>query len=171
MQNRHLTENEIQEYLDGNLSRRRTDALNHAQTCDFCRNRINEYQQLYQGLAGETEFQLPVTFSDTVLAKLENESVPGKLWRYWNIVWWVVGLLSGSAISVYYVGWPAIMTRLNHFYFSTRAVVLILIQAYSRLKGALPIDPVYIAIGGGVLLVVFAFDRFILQPIHKLTTS
>ncbi|MGB2982199.1 MAG: zf-HC2 domain-containing protein, partial [Candidatus Zixiibacteriota bacterium] len=68
---KHLTDEEIQNYLDGNLSR--DIALlteRHLETCPLCREAVKQYQGVYAGLDKEEGFELSKGFAKSVVKML-----------------------------------------------------------------------------------------------------
>lgn len=50
MELRHLTDEEIQDYLDGNVPSGNRYVQEHLRKCERCRKALLEYQSLYLGL-------------------------------------------------------------------------------------------------------------------------
>ena len=77
----HLTDDQIQAYLDKNKLENLNDIEDHLQVCQKCRFNINTYRQIYTALSNEDE--LPVlsnNFSFTTISKIEKANE-----RKWNI--------------------------------------------------------------------------------------
>jgi len=65
MNSTHLTENQLQEYLDHSLSNP-APVENHLALCPACREEISLYQQLYRQLQAPPPFNLPQDFTHIV---------------------------------------------------------------------------------------------------------
>ena len=103
---RHLNDNLIQEYLDGNLaSADMTLVRAHAMACIDCRQRLQHYQTLYQGLNEDSGYELSGEFA----ARVTEAAVATGTSRSWPaavaigsvaalvlavLVWWLVDLAS-----------------------------------------------------------------------------
>ena len=56
---RHLTDEEIQAYLDGFVGELDPGLADHIRTCEQCRGALRDYRALYAGLADKSAFDLP----------------------------------------------------------------------------------------------------------------
>jgi len=70
MELNHLTEDQIQEYLDGGAKRIEQGAAEHLAACPVCRAAVAEYRALYQGLTDDTGFDLPPDFAASVIRQV-----------------------------------------------------------------------------------------------------
>jgi hypothetical protein len=70
MTNGHLNEAQIQEILDKTLFHPGQSPVPHLETCASCRERFEQYRQLYAGLAVDPGFALPPAFADSIIKKL-----------------------------------------------------------------------------------------------------
>ena len=71
---KHLTDDEIQKYLDKDSSVDNYEIKSHLQNCKQCRQSMILYKKLYSGLADDTGFLLSANFSHTVISQLESKS-------------------------------------------------------------------------------------------------
>jgi hypothetical protein len=72
---KHLTDEEIQDYLDGNLLQERIFTINsHLSVCELCKSEINQYKSLYTELSKKVNLEFSVNFSKNVIAKIHKES-------------------------------------------------------------------------------------------------
>ncbi len=69
----HLTDDQIQQLLDGSLADSNLVA-SHLDHCPICQNEVANYQALFVGLKEEVDFSLSVNFADTVLDKIPENS-------------------------------------------------------------------------------------------------
>ena len=79
---KHLTDSIIQEYLDSSEHSHRTAVENHAIVCFECREKLEQYRELYVQLAVETEPIPDVSLNLSVLAgigRLEHKRNKRKL--------------------------------------------------------------------------------------------
>ena len=98
---KHLTDDQIQGYLDGALDKERDTVAAHLQTCPVCRKALIQYETLYQDLKDDTEFDLPADFASNVIAGMQEQSVSSK---FLSSVWaYVAGLLITAAGICYFV--------------------------------------------------------------------
>ena len=76
---RHLTEQEIQTYLDGVGPENRARVEEHVAACPGCRKALEEYRVLYSGLADDSAFKEPAGLSRKVLAVIEGKRYQSSL--------------------------------------------------------------------------------------------
>ena len=55
---KHLTDEEIQNYLDGNIPGEMDNIKKHLDSCVLCRENLAVYENIYVELENESEFQL-----------------------------------------------------------------------------------------------------------------
>jgi anti-sigma factor RsiW len=67
---RHLTEEEIQAYLDGPGGGLDAELLDHLKTCKECRDGLADYRALYAGLADDAAFEVPQGLAGSVISRL-----------------------------------------------------------------------------------------------------
>jgi predicted anti-sigma-YlaC factor YlaD len=70
---RHLTDEEIQAYLDGPRGKADADLRQHLETCRQCREALQDYGALYRRLADDAAFVLPPDLADSVLTRMGLE--------------------------------------------------------------------------------------------------
>ena len=70
MTNGHLNDGQIQEILDNMAFEPGQSLTQHLMICASCRERFEQYRQLYAGLSADPGFALPPTFADSILKKL-----------------------------------------------------------------------------------------------------
>lgn len=66
----HLNDVQIQEIMDNMVSQPGQSLAPHLQICASCRERFEQYRQLYAGLAADPGFVLPPAFADSILKKI-----------------------------------------------------------------------------------------------------
>lgn len=103
MEFRHIDDEQIQDYLDGNHPTRSLVSAHLAQ-CGSCRKQLQYYREIYTGLAVREKVRLPATFADNITAKIAVESSP--LWRFeaWQLLLGSFGLLAGFGATTYLIG-------------------------------------------------------------------
>ena len=101
MLNKHLSEIEIQEYIDTFAAKEKVE--NHIATCDACAIRLAEYQSFYTKLSADYTPELSVDFiSQTMhLVKQEEASVESNIVYYFYTIASLVGII---AFMKYYIG-------------------------------------------------------------------
>lgn len=72
----HLSDEQIQQYLDSGPSAFGDSAEKHLEGCHRCQATLKEYQVLYNRLGRETETLLSPNFTSDTMAKIEALAVP-----------------------------------------------------------------------------------------------
>ena len=70
---KHISDDEIQSFLDGIDMENRALIQEHLDSCSLCQNNLKTYQQLYQSISSAEISELSPDFSDRVMAELERK--------------------------------------------------------------------------------------------------
>lgn len=167
MQLEHLTDEEIQDYLDGNLSEKITLLVRqHLEECRRCREALKQYQSVYVGLEDEKGFELSKGFARSVINKLPAE---GEAKSYSNIFYLLLGML-GVAVSVVitlrYVDLKPFGKILSHV-IPGRELGTGLLDLMKGLLLGMNGNAGFVIIALLTLLFVAGLDRFIFQPKYR----
>jgi hypothetical protein len=161
MQLKHLTDDDIQEYLDGNLSEEKTLSIqNHLKTCPTCRDALKQYQDLYVGLQDDKKFELSRGFAKSVLKKLPAESEARSKHSLVNILLAVVGIIVTVGVMQYYVDLRPLGRAFYHLLLEPLGGLENLLVS---LNGSLGLATLAILI----LVAIGGLDRLIFQPRYK----
>lgn len=76
---KHLSDDEIQAYLDGAPPALDRDLKVHLETCAACQNAVGQYKTLYAGLADDTAYDVPSDLAQTVVSRLGLATRKGRL--------------------------------------------------------------------------------------------
>jgi predicted anti-sigma-YlaC factor YlaD len=102
---RHLSEIEIQKYLDRELTREEEIFINkHISGCHVCRKKLSEYREIYQILNQPPEIDLPADFTEKVLAQIPEQQ--GHKWykKYLDQILLVFALITSMIVFFYFAG-------------------------------------------------------------------
>ena len=100
---KHLIDEELQDYLDGNLSgEQRTTAVRHLESCTFCQNEMRLYQSLRTQLRADPGFQLSHKLGRSVLSKIQKESLGTVHGQLWQVFLALLGLVVCLNITFYF---------------------------------------------------------------------
>ncbi|MFC1476299.1 anti-sigma factor family protein [Candidatus Zixiibacteriota bacterium] len=94
----HLTDEQIQEFLDIGAGEKNELVAAHLEDCPSCRAAVAEYRHLYQQLTDDTGFELPADFAASVIAQVAP--VPQSRFR-WMIVYPVAAALIAVVAALY----------------------------------------------------------------------
>ncbi len=165
---KHLTDDEIQEYLDNKMSTSTSALAAHVQNCDACREQIKRYESLYTGLREEARFILPAGFVHMVIARIKHESEEAFSMRMLPLLIAFAGLLLGLGATFYFVGFEKLGPNWQEFstlqkYFDPQ-VFSFLSNFISRLH----LDFGLLGTAVFILMFMIVIDHFILRSKQKL---
>lgn len=162
----HLTDEQIQDYLDGNLPHDQASVLRgHIRSCQKCQSELTQYQGLYVELKEEVAFNLWPGFSSAVMKAVQAGAKKAWLARLWNLLLPVIGIAVGIGVMIYYVDFKPILKvfadSLNPGRYFDSAVLSELNQVLAKLNVNLNI----IVFAGLSLLAVILIDQLLSR--HK----
>jgi hypothetical protein len=165
---RHLTDEEIQEYLDGNFSCENVLLIErHLEICPHCQESLKQYQSLYVGLVNDEGLDLPKSFAKSVIARLPAEAKPKSHFNYANVFLTILGIIIAVGITFYYLDLKplgrAILNIILPQYEFGSAFVTSVKSFLVGLNGNLSL----LAFAGLTLLIIAALDRALVQPRYR----
>jgi hypothetical protein len=167
MQLKHLTDEEIQDYLDGNLSGETTlQVREHLQVCRRCREALKQYQSLYVGLEDDAGFELSKGFAKTVVRRLPAEAEAKSHASVLNIVLIVLGVAVSLGFTLYYVDLKPLGKILSGFLPGPELGRGLLDMVEGLLVG-LNGNVEFLAIALLIFFLVAGLDRLVFQPKYK----
>ena len=167
MQLKHLTDEEIQNYLDGNLSRE-IDLLTkrHLETCPLCREAVKQYQDVYAGLDQDKGFDLSKGFAKSVVKILPEQKEAKPPFDLLNVFLMILGVIVAAGVTLYYVDLRPLGSALSHLLPGPElgsGVVAFVEDLLIGLNGNLGL----LILGVLTLLIIGGLDRLLLQPRHR----
>lgn len=167
MQLQHLTDEEIQDYLDGNLSEDNALlARQHLETCPLCRKAVKQYQSIYVRLEDDQGFELSKGFARSVVNKLPAEAEAKSYSGIINIILAVMGIVVSLGITLRYVDLKPLGRALSDFIPGPDLGTGLLDLLEGLLVG-LNGNVGFLIVALLVFFLVAGLDRFVLQPRYK----
>lgn len=164
--NRHLESDEIQDYLDGNLSNQ--NIIKHISECHHCQIEIKKYQKIYSALEKDYDCQLSADFNKKVMTQIN--SIPIKKRGFLgNIILGLIGLLIGSAISFYYTGLQPYVGFIDQLRLSFDKYILPFIELLHALQSNKSTS--YVLLSIFIVIIIGVIDRFLFSSDGFRTTS
>ncbi|MFH1942918.1 MAG: hypothetical protein ABIL68_12525 [bacterium] len=164
MERKHLTDDEIQNLLDGILPDEASTQRSHLERCEFCQDHLKFYRNLYMGLKAEPGFKLPKNFAETILSKLSPQQATPFAFPVTEIIFIGAGVLLALGATFYFADLKPLAEALGRITLPKLgfniAVLRPLKQLFSGLNGSFTLLP----FAGLSLLSVAILDRII----HKL---
>ncbi|MCP4634138.1 MAG: hypothetical protein GY855_14530 [candidate division Zixibacteria bacterium] len=104
MSDMHLTTEQIQSYLDGNLDCDRSVIEEHLGVCQHCRMELKRFEKLYSALSKDNGFELNPGFAQNVISHVSMiEEADKKSW-YVDAIIPVIGAVASMAVIYYFIG-------------------------------------------------------------------
>ena len=165
---KHLNDEEIQEYLDGNLPvQDLTTIEEHLERCPVCQDSIKQYRYLYDGLAKDEGFELSKDFAKTVLSRLGAEVQAKPRFNYFYVLIAFLGAVLGVATVIRFMNlkslgatiYETIQPRFEFISVFTDSVkyALLILNGNAGL----------VIIAGLALAFLATVDRFVLKPKYR----
>ncbi len=170
---KHLSDEEIQDYLDGNAPHKKNRIEDHLKSCVHCQNLLSQYQELYIDLKQEPQFQLSEEWIPAIMKKLVSMPKTRLLFRFAKNLLLGIGFLwlTTVAITIAYLidskPWKEIYSQSSDLISDLQTLFFASIdQLLSDLVG----KPYLLLFAGLALLTVAVIDHWIIQPrIKKLS--
>jgi hypothetical protein len=167
MQLKHLTDEEIQDYLDGNLSRETTlQVKKHLQVCRRCREALKLYRSLYVGLEDDAGFELSKGFAKAVIRRLPAEAEAESHSGILNVLLIVVGVAVSLGMTLYFIDLKPLGQALSDLLPGPELGTGLLDLVKGLLVG-LNGNVEFLAIALLIFFLVASLDRLVFQPRYK----
>lgn len=168
---RHLTDEEIQDYIDGNLSTENRFAQSHLKTCEICQKALAEYKSLYLGLKDDKGFKLPSTFAKSVVSEFLKVPATKSRSNYAEIFLVTMGLVVAGFAAFYFIdlkplGETIARILLPQFHFVSESFL-----SMRSLLTQLNINISLLVFSGLTLLIIGALDHILFHPRRKPISS
>ncbi|RKX30019.1 MAG: hypothetical protein DRP47_00155 [Candidatus Zixiibacteriota bacterium] len=109
---RHLTDEELQSYLDRGDTCEVEHLETHMRSCKLCQDRFSQYQRLYAGLEQDNGYELSPGFSETVMTRLAIAAPEISTSRPRELLWAGVGLIATLCLVGYFIDLESIILSL-----------------------------------------------------------
>jgi hypothetical protein len=161
---RHLTDEEIQEYLDGNLSRRNSFLVKrHLDACPICQESVKRYQSLYAGLARDEGFDLLHDFAKSVVARLPVETQVKSHFNFANVFLVISGIIMALSMAVHYLDLKLLGQTISDILLAQYEFGLGVAESLKTFLSGLNTNRDLLIFGVLALLVIVTLDHFIVR--------
>lgn len=169
MATEHLTDEQIQDYMDGNLSHDGVSNLTgHIQSCQKCQSELVQYQALYGELKKDVAFNLSPNFSNTVMKAVQAEAKKTFLSRVWSVLLPVIGIAVGIGVMMYYVDFKPFVRAFTDNLNPDKYFDSTILSELSEVLAKLNVNLNVIIFAGLSLLAVILIDYLISRHKEKL---
>ncbi|MCI0512982.1 hypothetical protein L0128_07225 [candidate division KSB1 bacterium] len=99
--NPHLTDDRLQDYLDGNVALLAPAMLSHLKNCTHCQGRLQQYRQLFAELKAAPTVDYPADFSAQIIAQLPATKPAFNLSDWLIPILGLTGAIISTGVMVY----------------------------------------------------------------------
>jgi hypothetical protein len=171
MELRHITDEEIQDYLDGNIPEENKYIQEHLKACERCRKALLEYQSLYLGLKKDQGFELPASFPKTVISKLPEEEIARSRPKYFEFAFIILGILIAGFVSVQFINFRPLLNIISGIQIPLSGFIYTFIHSFEILLKTLNINTSLIIFSALTIIIIKVLDYIILHPKQKPISS
>ena len=157
-----LTDEQIQDYLDGNLSAAERDAVDSVlRQSPAERDRFNHYKSLFMSLEEDPGFELSPDFAHSVVVGMKEDTTEKALFKFSQVVLWLVGIAAALAVAFHFSNIGQILGDYKGLKGEGSNIVTTFLNSFKQLFEDLHIDPIFIGMIIVVLGAIFLIDRAI----------
>jgi hypothetical protein len=165
---KHLTDEEIQDYLDGNLSRQKALLVErHLESCPLCQEALKQYQGLYVGLKDDLGFDFSKGFAKSVIKRLPAKGETESHFNYLNIFLTILGIIISVGVTLYYVDLRPLGRAFSHILFPPQEFGSGLVAFIKNLLVGLNGNVGLLIFAILTLVIIGALDHFVFQPKYR----
>jgi anti-sigma factor RsiW len=111
MEMKHLSDEQIQDYLDGNPRKDQIEIEVHLESCGQCREELERYRVLSQTLSEDPGFELSSGFAADVIAGMEESAAESFFFKVARVVLWMVGIAVSFGIAIYFTNMKMVVEK------------------------------------------------------------
>jgi len=168
MELKHLSEEEIQDYLDSSPSSVDQTAEEHLKTCELCKGVVEEYRRVYAELKADKGFELSPDFSASVISRLPKEEVSRSGISYAMILMAGISVLVLFSTAIYLLNWKGLTQVISGIFSPYSGTISVYGELIGRFFANLNINVGLLALSALVLLVISLLDYILFSGRDKL---
>jgi hypothetical protein len=107
----HLTDDEIQEYLDKSFVENKDKITEHLKICPVCKQQVEAYKNVYLNINTEPDFVTPVNFADNIVSKIESKE--DQKYRKWETILLFFTIIQGFGLAFYFIDFKKLISNLS----------------------------------------------------------
>lgn len=172
MTNEHLTDQQLQEYLDGVLEPLQVLGIEgHLRHCDLCQAALQQYQFLYAELQAAPLVTLAPDFPARVIKKIRLERTKAIITRIGAALWPIGTFVAAVGVMSRYVDLKSFVSLFIESLNPTRYFDSTIITNLYQILEKYHIKINIIVFAGLTLIVVFLIDQFISKYRSKIFSN
>ncbi len=162
---KHLTEEQIQEYLDGSGDSDMKSLAAHLYLCPGCRKLYEEYQKLYLGLAKTEIPELSPGFPQKVMTKITSVRPEPEKPSVWIPIFAVANIAVGLAAILYFVDF-SFLGSFATIFDRDEGYIQVVVAKLSGYLNIVGLDLNIILIAGAAIVIIAIID-YVLRTAKK----
>jgi len=166
---KHLSDEQIQGYLDGNPREDIKEIESHLETCGHCREELERYRILSRSLAEDPGFELSADFAKNVITGMEESAAEGFLFKVSRIVLWMVGAAVSLGIAIYFSNMKTVVEKFRVMQAEGRGLFESIWSALQNLFSGSQQSLTLFALAGLVIVGIALLDRLITRFHREVT--
>lgn len=159
---RHLTDEQIQRYLDGDLSHD-SDVAHHLHQCAVCRRKLQLYRQVYAGLEQDVGFQLTPGFAESVMARLVATPEKNSPISLAGLILIICGSVIMTGLALYFLGVRTLTEKLASLSAVAVGFGSSIVESLKAATASLGVTMDVALFTGLILLTFAAIDRILFR--------
>jgi hypothetical protein len=169
MEMKHLSDEQIQDYLDGNPREDLNEIESHLQTCGQCREELERYRVLSQSLAEDPGFELSAGFAADVIAGMEESAAESFFFKVARIVLWMFGIAVSFGIAIHFTNMQTVVEQFRKMQAEGQGIFDSIWAALQNLFSGSQNSLTLFALAGLVIVGIALLDRM-LKRFHREVT-
>ncbi len=167
----HLTDQQIQDYLDGNLTEDAHKIEEHIASCKACQAELARYKSLSTALSEDIGFELSPNFASEVVASIQEKGAERFFFRLSHIILWATGVLAGIALLIRFTDIENAFYGFAALGESGEGFVNVIATSFQKLIESTGLDIRLVGMVAVVLLGVYLVDRLIMRTRRNITST
>ena len=156
----HLTDEQIQVYLDNEINENSKDIELHLHSCEQCGLNFYTYRQIYSSLTIESELPaLSNNFVNATISKLKNTK--DKKWNLFENILITLMYVVGISLSVYILSLSNIISYFKKIDFS------FMTDFSNKITGDISFNFIYLIAAVLIIFLIELLDRLKIQKSYK----
>ena len=107
----HLTDDEIQGYLDNSFVEDKDKITEHLKFCPTCKQQVEAYENVYSSIHTEPDFVEPINFADKIITKIESSE--DRKYRKWETILLFFTIIQGFGLALYFIDYQKLISNLS----------------------------------------------------------
>jgi len=167
----HLTDEQLQDYLDQNPVADLAGLEAHLEQCPNCRRQLEQYRAMSRALAEDTDFDLPSDFAANVIGTLQEVGAERILHKLAQIILWAAGALTGIAILIRFTDFEQAFVSFSPLGTQSKNALTAIVTSFKTVFAGSDLNLGIISVIISVLLAIYLIDRLIIRARKQITST